>query len=707
MKYVEVAILNIDRTFTYSCVDDIKIGQRVEVPFGRNSKKLVGIVVDIVLKPEFDTKEVIKIIDDIPILTTELINVARWLSESCFCTFYQSLKAIMPTEALSAKFAREKMRKYVKLVDNKYKAKTDAQTQVLEILAKDECALAELNNSAVKTLVKKGVVKVFERAEIRHGADYKKYKKTKPHVPTKEQKQAIDGINSDDTYLLFGVTGSGKTEVFLQVIDRVLKEGKEAIVLVPEISLTPQMVERFVSRFGDKVSVLHSSLSKGEKFDEWQKILRGETKIAIGARSSVFAPFDNLGVIIVDEEQESSYKSDMSPKYDAREVAKIRANNHSCPLVLASATPSVNSYYKAKQGEYKLLELLERTNKKNMPEVDIVDMRKELLSGNMSMFSEQLKNEIRKNIDKGEQTILLLNRRGYHTFVSCRNCGESIKCKNCDVTLTYHKKQEKLVCHTCGFSQDNVKICPSCGSHYIRYFGDGTQKVETEIEKYFPDATYIRMDFDTTSVKGGHEAVLDEFRDKKIDILIGTQMVAKGLDFPDVTLAAVLAADQTLNISDFRSFERSFSLFTQVCGRSGRGDKKGRAIIQSYTPDHYVLKYAKEHNYKDFYEKEIFHREQYDNPPFSDIIMFLCVGEDETVLKSVLERAVKMLSGEFKITLPAPAPIERMKGLLRYRTLIKANMTPEIEKMLLAISKEFSRNKDYIFNIYINPISML
>lgn len=615
----------------------------------------------------------------------------------------------MPSQALSKDYAKAKKRKYVRQLSNDSAKLTDKQKEELDKIGDNEVLLSSLNAGIIKTLAKHKAVEIIEKEEVRHSFDLHKYEKTKKLKPTKDQKEAIERITeaNSDTFLLYGVTGSGKTEVFLQVIERVIQQGKEAIVLVPEISLTPQMVERFVSRFGESVSVLHSSLSKGEKFDEWQKMLRGQTKIAIGARSAIFAPFQNIGIIIVDEEQETSYKSDNSPKYDAREVAKIRAEFANCPLVLASATPSINSFYKAKTGEYKLIELPTRTNNQAMPEVSIVDMRRELLLGNMSMFSEQLKNEIQKNLVNNEQTILLLNRRGYNTFVSCRNCGESIKCKNCDITLTYHKNKSKLICHTCGYEENNPKRCPQCGSHYIRYFGDGTQKVESEIQKYFPEASYIRMDYDTTANKGGHEAVLDEFRDKHIDILIGTQMVAKGLDFPDVTLSAVLAADQSLGVSDFRSFERSFSLFTQVCGRAGRAGKKGRAIIQSYMPDHYVLKYAKEHNYTAFYDKEIVSRERLNNPPFSDIIMFLAIGEDEAILKETLKNAVKMLQGEFLITPPMPAPIEKIKGFLRYRCLIKTKLTKDINDMLLAISKKFAGKKDYVFNIYINPSSML
>jgi len=467
------------------------------------------------------------------------------------------------------------------------------QAQILEILSEIEfISISDLKNfagecsSQIKSLKEKGLVVTKQRPVFRE-LDTKYIKPDTEKKLTDEQKSVLYDINTaceDEEFhefLLYGVTGSGKTEVFMQAVSSCIKKGKQAIVLVPEISLTPQTVGRFKARFGDEVAVFHSGLSQGEKFDQWKKMREGLCKVVVGARSAVFAPFKNLGIIVIDEEHSDTYKSEMAPRYDAREIAAYRAKQNNCVLLLASATPRIEDYYNAENDKLTMLKMEKRYNNNNMPEIIVTDMRKELKDGNKSMFSRRLHEEIKKNLENGEQTILFLNRRGFSTFVSCRECGFVAKCPNCNISLTYHKADDSLRCHYCGYETQNYRVCPDCESHYIRYFGGGTQRVEEEVRKLFPTASVIRMDIDTTGKKQSHEEILSRFENEKIDILIGTQMVSKGLDFENVTLVGVISADTMLNVDDFRSSERTFGILEQVTGRAGRGGKKGRAVVQT------------------------------------------------------------------------------------------------------------------------------
>jgi len=742
--YVKVVMPNVDQIFTYAVPEElgaaIKVGQRVAAPFGKGNKTLEGIVleIDVDKDGEFRAKEIVKILDKEPIINGELLRLALWMKDYYYCTYHQALSCVIPSN-----IKKEKVVKWVRLLKKDVKPAEYAANQgkaLTSLLQISEQKLADLVGenkslrSAVGALDKKGIVEIYEEKEHRKTYDLRKIKRTKALELTEEQRAVLGELvmassskkwrtqfaptdececfeertvrpyDADGRFfLLRGVTGSGKTEVYLQFIEYLMKNGKDAIVLVPEISLTPQTVERFVGRFGDKVSVLHSGLSAGEKFDEWQRILRGEVKVAIGARSAVFAPFANLGAIIIDEEQEGAYKSDSAPKYDAHEVAKWRCGENGAILLLASATPSVKSFH---SNEYKLLEMNKRHNEARLPKVEIVDMRRELADGNKSMFSNLLQNEIRKNLENGEQTILFLNRRGFHSFMSCRSCGEAIKCKNCNVTLTYHKTINRLVCHHCDYSEPPYTECPYCGSPYVRYFGDGTQKIDEEIRTLFPEATSIRMDYDTTATKNAHAEILREFCEKKIDILVGTQMVTKGLDFENVTLVGVVMADLSLNMDDFRAYERTFSQLTQVCGRAGRGDKEGRAVIQTYQPDHYVINLAKEHDYLRFYEREIKMRENFNNPPFCDMVMLMAVGSDREVLKNSLNRAVKMLGGGFLSTAPSPAPISKIKGLYRWRVLIKCDADMDFRLRLRAVIEHFRGEQKFSLSADVNPNSL-
>ncbi len=506
----------------------------------------------------------------------------------------------------------------------------------------------------------------------------------------------------------------GKTEVYLQLINKVLEKQKTAIILVPEISLTPQMLERFISRFGkDEIAIIHSKLSIGERYDEWNRIKHGKAKIVIGARSAIFVPIENLGIIIIDEEHDSSYKSETNPKYDAKQVAKYIAKQMNCPLLLGSATPDLNTYYNStKKNEIELLKLNKRANNSSLPEVTVIDLKQELANGNRSMLSRELYTQIEDNLNKKRQTILFLNRRGYSTFVMCRECGYTAKCKNCNISLTYHSYERKLKCHYCGYEEKIVTICPECGSKKIRYFGTGTQKLEQEINKQFPTAKTIRMDVDTVNKKNSHEQILNKFKNENIDILIGTQMVVKGHHFPNVTLVGVIAADSSLNIDDYRANEKTFQILTQVAGRAGREKIPGKVVIQSYNPENFSIQCAREQNYEKFYETEIHLRKQLKYPPFCDIILVSFTSKSEEEIKKISNSVYKylkvQLNKEFKIFKPMPAPIDKIQNKWRYRIIIKGNMNLQANEILnKCLKKVYELNlKNIRVTIDVNPNNM-
>ena len=541
---------------------------------------------------------------------------------------------------------------------------------------------------------------------------------------TDEQKKAYiavedaidDMMNSE--FLLFGITGSGKTEVYIQLIEKVLNIGKTSIMLVPEISLTPQTVDRFIARFGaEKVAVLHSKLSVGERYDQWYKIKNGEAKIVIGARSAMFAPINDLGLVIIDEEHDGSYKSESSPRYNVKDVARYLAKEYSIPIVFGSATPDMDSFYKASKGDIELLELTKRANNASLPIVNIVDMRAELANGNRSSISMKLYELIKKNIQNQKQTILFLNRRGYSTFIMCRDCGYVAKCKNCNIALTYHSKENKLRCHYCGYETNPYNTCPDCKSKNIKYSGSGTQKLEEEINKIFPQAKTIRMDVDTVTKKNSHEDILNRFKNENIDILIGTQMVVKGHHFPNVTLVGVIFADGSLNIDDYRANERTFQILTQVAGRAGREkDVSGNVIIQTYNPDNLAIEYSKKQDYKLFYNTEIMIRKQLKYPPFCDIILIgfsseneNCVVESAKFMYKILKN--KIINEKLKIILykPVPAPIDKIKNKVRWRIIIKCKFDDEIIQSINKALKELEsiNLKNVKTTIDVNPTNMM
>ncbi|MBD3183710.1 primosomal protein N' [Candidatus Poribacteria bacterium] len=613
------------------------------------------------------------------------------------------------------------------------KKRSPKQAAILEIMAYSEEKLmlashlakqAETTITPIKSLAKKGFVSI-EEVEIFRDPLEGEIIDNSQHLKLNDEQEVALGeirrsIDSDEAsvFLLYGVTASGKTEVYMQTISRILEKGKGAIILVPEIALTPQTVFRFASRFGNRVTVLHSKMSQGERYDQWRRIKSGDVDIVVGARSAIFAPMPNLGLIVIDEEHETSYKQADSPRYHAREVALKRAELAKATVILGSATPAVESYYKASRKDYKLLTLPKRIDNAQMPVVEIVDMRSEFKDkNNRTIFSHSLREAVEDRLARGEQTILFLNRRGFATIVLCRECGYVARCENCDVSMTYHSASRALICHYCNFRQLAPSVCPICKSNYIRHFGTGTEKVEDETHKAFPEAVIDRMDADTTTTKGAHKRILDTFKKGEIDILIGTQMIAKGLDFPNVTLVGVITADTALNLPDFRAGERTFNLLTQVAGRSGRGEVAGEVIIQTYNPEHYSILAAQDHDYRSFYRQEIITRELIKYPPFTHVTTILLRGKSDTATQNAAKNLGSIIYSfqeakfpDMEIQGPAPAPLARIKQYYRWHILLKAENPQEIRDIIKQVMgesvPEISRG-DVIVSVDMDPMTVL
>ena len=736
---------DLNRVFDYKIPTEYEenalelIGARVLVSFARRKELEEGYIVNIKESTEYEVKEIAKVEEKY--LNNEKIELANWMSKRYFCNIADCLKLMLPpgsTRKVSNR-VKEKSVNFVTLKKDEDEIEFDIETgklksakqiRILKFLLENGDALisdiemfADGSRAIVNTLCKNGYTEIIEKKIERNPFEFKEIERTTKLTLTEEQANAFRTVcdSMDDMlfseFLLYGVTGSGKTEVYLQLIEKALNEHKSSILLVPEISLTPQTVNRFIARFGkENIAVLHSKLSIGERYDEWNKINDGRAKIVIGARSAIFAPVKDLGLIIIDEEHDSSYKSEMTPKYDAKEVARFMCKEANVPLLLGSATPDIDTFYRAKNEEIMLLELKNRANNASLPDIEIIDLREELAKGNKSMISTRLYEEIQKNINDKKQTILYLNRRGFSTFVMCRNCGYTVKCKNCNINLTYHSNTNKLKCHYCGYEEKLVTKCPSCGSEQIRYFGTGTQKLEYEINKLFPNASTIRMDIDTVSKKNSHEQILEKFKNDNIDILIGTQMVVKGHHFPNVTLVGVIAADGSLNIDDFRANERTFQILTQVAGRAGRGEDKGRVIIQTYNPDNFSIECAKKQDYNLFYNTEISLRKQLKYPPFCDIIL---IGFTSVIEKEVAKVAGKIheylknrvLKENLGIILykALPSPIDKIKNKYRWRILIKCKFGEEITDLINDVLEEFQKTKSKSTKITIdlNPNNMM
>lgn len=800
-----------DRLYHYLVPEEfektILPGMRVIVPFGRGDRTKEGYVFEFTEGSKSrQLKEIKKVIDDKPVLTRQLINLAIWMKQRYFCTYGAAVRCMLPagigikgtrvvrlTDAIDvsvpgqkaiikalkdndgmleiaelkklcgiksrfnahiktleekgavcideryADTVREKNIRAATLAMSRFEVSEDMekgilksiqQIRVLEILLENEyvavqdlARFASVSVSVLDTLRKYGYIRYTQIEVKRDPMKHRKVEETLPMEPTVEQAAALDAAKAEidrrvfAEILLHGVTGSGKTEVYMQLIRHVIDKGRQAIVLVPEISLTPQMVDRFRSRFGRKVAVLHSRLSLGERYDQWRMIRNGEVAVAVGARSAVFAPFDDLGAIIIDEEHETSYKSETMPKYSALQIAARRCEEDGALLIYGSATPSVDTYQRAVNKDIVLLSMKERANALMMPEVRVVDMRMELELGNKTMFSAALSAEIKKNIASGQQTMLFLNKRGYASFVLCRSCGIRLKCIHCNITMTYHSFDNRLICHYCGYTEKMPESCPKCKSSRIRQFGTGTQKVEEELKKFFPGCSVIRMDMDTTTGKHSHEEILDAFRGKNINILVGTQMIAKGHDFPNVTLVGVLAADSMLGINDYRASERTFQLLTQVSGRAGRGRIPGRVVIQTYNTDDYSIIASCQNDYESFFRQESEVRKRLRYPPFTNISCLIVSSVNdrnafEYAKKTASFLAAGINTGEGDELLPGPvrAPLSKLKNRYRWRLVIKCDSLDRLVGLLSDTSDYFDKIRgryDVRLSMDINPVNMM
>ena len=786
---VDVAVKQTDRIFEYHIPTEleksIQIGSRVVVPFGR--RKVQGFVVGLTEKSEFKgkLKDLLVIVDEMPPLTPELVDLSQSLAKDIFSYRIKILQAMLPwvmragyrkllvpnnDQAKQLPFFKgdpidlnkltdlqqiEKVHQLLRnddakieyLVENRAKKKKENQyalaldsTEYTKIyntlrqnavkqkklvmdiienaatypksqnkLEKELGLTAAVLNSAVKKgwLVKKAV-EVYRNPL----AGFEDDEKPKPVTLNEQQQAALDQIASainkrrSKTFLLEGITGSGKTEVYLHAISKALSQGRNALMLVPEISLTPQMVRQVKARFGNQVAVLHSALSEGEKYDEWRRIRRGETKVVVGARSAVFAPLDNIGLIVIDEEHEASYKQETDPRYNAKDVVLWRSRYHHCPLVLGSATPALGSRARAQKHVYQLLRLTKRANNKKLPQVNLIDLKHVQFAGGQFDLSVDLVAAIKKRLEKKEEVILMLNRRGFANFMLCRECGFVLKCPNCDVSLNLHKDTNSMQCHYCGHSEPIPQACPNCQSKQIRFLGTGTQKVQEELKELLPGARILRMDVDTTRRKGSYKRILDAFGDHEADILLGTQMIAKGLDFPNVTLVGVINADTGLWISDYNASERTFELLTQVAGRAGRAEKEGEVLIQTYNPEHYAIQLAKTQDYERFYGYEMHVRHEGNYPPyFFTVLISISAKKEQNAAREAfrIKRYLMQHLGQETIILgPSPSAISRLKNKYYYQILVKYKKEPNLNKLLHHVQDSAQEARKYGLSIFID-----
>ena len=711
---VELKLKNIDHTFDYNIPlgleNDVQVGKRVLVPFGRQT--LEGFVLKISNSSSLDKiKDIIKVIDEDIILNEELLNLGEYISKKTLSTKIASYQCMLPSALKAHKdfTINKKYDTYIRLIDKNYVGKNDKQKELISKLNKRDYLKKELEeySSSINTLLKNNVLDKYLKEVYRLDEEVDIINNNVEL--NSEQKHAVNIVkkyrNEFRPFLLFGVTGSGKTEVYMNMIDNVIKDGKSAIVLVPEISLTPQLVNNFKNRFGKSIAVLHSGLSEGEKYDEWRKIYRNEVKIVIGARSAIFAPLNNLGIIIIDEEHTTTYKQDSNPRYHAIDVALFRGKYNSIPVILGSATPSIESYTRAQMGIYELITLPKRINN-NLPEVKLIDMATEIRKGNR-IISSELKDRLNNCLNNNEQAIILLNRRGYSTTVTCHNCGYKVVCTNCDIPLTYHKKSNTMKCHYCDYTTYKPSICPECGSKDINQFGLGTEKLEEIISNMFPSSKVVRMDVDTTSRKGSHKKIFDDFKNHKYDILIGTQMISKGLDFENVTLVGVINGDASLNIPDFRNSERTFSLLNQVAGRAGRGKKKGYVIIQGFNLNHYSILKAKEHDYVGFYEEEMNIRKILKYPPFYNFSIIKIVGNNYEVCFNEANRICNYLKDKLSdVTVLGPSNcfIPKINNNYYIQITLKYKKSNNLINELRFIGDKYNSNKKIRVEIDINPL---
>ena len=722
---VEIGVKNVDKYFTYHIPDNledkINIGIRVKVPF--NTREISGFVIKIINKIEdnnYEVKDILEVIDNEEVLNLELLKLGEYISSKTLCSMITAYQTMLPKALKANHKVAMKPKNEVIAVLNKDTSEIyeyisicsyKKQVEILKsIIENGSVKVISSNISSVTSLANKGLIKTISREVYRYNDNTIENKHTVflNEEQSKVVKEVIDNLNTNNTYLLKGVTGSGKTEVYMHIIKEVIDRGMQAIMLVPEISLTPQIVSRFRQRFNNEVAVLHSGLSDGERYDEYRKIKKGLVKIVVGARSAIFSPFQNLGVIIIDEEQVTSYKQENNPKYHTRDVALFRCKYHNCPLVLGSATPSLESYARAKKGVYKLLTLNKRANNKLMPEIRIVDMKKEIRN-NYHNISLELENAIKEKLDKKEQIIILLNRRGYSSMLTCKDCGEVIKCPNCDISLTYHKTSNTLRCHYCGYGTKVQDTCPSCYGRSLTMYGLGTEKLEEELVKKF-NARVVRMDLDTTTSKKAHSKIIKDFLEQKYDILVGTQMIAKGLDFPNVTLVGVINADASLNIPDFRSSEYTYQLLSQVSGRSGRDKKEGIVIIQTLNPEHYSIKYAKDHDYDGFFNYEMRIRKKLGYPPYYYLTLIKILSRDYQLCmkeaNKVGEFLRKNLPSDVIVLGPSIASTFKVNNIYHFQCIIKYKKEDDIKEVLRTIDNIYKVNTKVRIEMDIDPVRL-
>ena len=723
---VEIGAKKLDKTFMYrvpsSLMNKIGVGYRVKVPFGNRS--LEGFVLEIVkdndLVTEYEVRDILEVIDSYQVLNDEMLKLGKYISEVTLCSLIMAYQLMLPKalkasektnikikmiKYMSLNVSKEEVRKYLD------KCRFEGQREIIEQLLGEDRVVVTKMSITIKTLEKKGIIKIEQEEGYRY--KYINHNEDKKVILNKEQEkvvsEVVSNLNSNLIYLLYGVTGSGKTEVYMNIISRVIAERKQAIMLVPEISLTPQIVSRFVARFGERVAILHSGLSDPERYDEYRKIKENKVSIVVGARSAIFAPVKNLGIVIIDEEHSTSYKQDNYPRYDAKDIAIWRGKYNNCPIVMGSATPTLESFARAGNKVYKLLVLTKRAGKGELPLVNIVDMKQELRKGNF-IFSELLKNKIQERLDKKEQVILLLNRRGYSSMLTCGNCGETFKCPRCDISLTYHKTSDIMRCHYCGYALKRPRKCPKCGCEKIKDFGLGTERLEEELKKMYNDIRVVRMDMDTTSRKGMHEKIINDFGEHKYDVLLGTQMIAKGLDFPLVTLVGVINADTSLNVPDFRSAERTFELLCQVSGRAGRGDMKGEVVIQTYNDTNYSIVLSQKHDYINFYKEEMKLRKQLKYPPYYYLTLIKISTKDYDMgfreANKIGDYLRYRLNQEYVVLGPTMANVFKINNIYSFQCIIKYRDDTLLKVVLKEIDKQYKINDKVKVEVDINPIRL-
>lgn len=739
---INTSVNSLNKVYDYvipdSMIEDASVGKRVKVSFGRGKNLEEGIIVkieELTEKPKYKLKEISSILDDISYIDETRLKLAKYIAYVYFCNVYDALKLMLPpgtTSKNSSKSLDTKKDSLVSLAKTSDEISQDIESDVIKsakqiqlltfLMSNDYVLLTDIINglgisrSVVNTAQKNGYVKIDK---VEKEIDFLKdlhVKKSYPLDPTPEQKKVIDGISEyiyDEEYkqcLIHGVTGSGKTEVYLQLIDRVLTQGRKAIVLVPEISLTYQTVERFISRFGDNVAILHSKMTIARRKEEYKKIKMGKVDIVVGARSAIFAPLDNIGLIVIDEEHDQSYYSQTKPRYSTKDIAAYICKMNNAVLVLGSATPEITTYNRTMNGQIELFEMKNRAADAKLPSIELVDLKEDRVMGNTSNISIRLKEAIDENIKNHEQTMLFLNKRGYNSYLTCKNCGYVFNCPNCDVAMTYHKANNLLLCHYCSHVERNIRICPKCGSENISSYELGTEKLEEEVRQTFPTAKILRMDADTTVARNSQQKILDEFKNGDADILIGTQMISKGHDMPNVTLVGIVGADALLAMNDFSSSERAFSNIYQVSGRAGRSKKEGKVLIQTSDTSNYILQAVKNNNYKEFFDREIEYRKTFGYPPFIDILLFELSGKDLNELKKDSNDLYNILNfnsnNEYRVFSPKSPYIQKINNRFRINVMVKARLNSKIYSMIYEKLTKFNANKNSKTTLIItkNPI---